>query len=47
VSSLVDIATLTEKCIPYIKRRKGQTEKAPSDSLTGPDGPSDDCTGNR
>lgn len=47
VGSLVGITTLAEKCKPYIKRRKAETEKDPSASLPATDGSSGDCVSNR
>lgn len=47
VGGLVGIATLVEKCKPYIKRRKERTEKDPSASLPAPDGSKDGCISNR
>ena len=46
VSILLNLATLVEKCKPYIKRRRGQTANDPSASLTAPDGSDDDCMRN-
>ena len=42
VGSLVGITTLAEKCKPYIKQRKAETEKDPSASLPATDGSDDD-----
>ena len=36
-----------QKCKPYIKRDKAETEKDPSASLAASDGPKDDCISNR
>ena len=47
VGSLVGITTLAEKCKPYIKRRKAETEKDPSACLPASDGSNDDCTSNQ
>lgn len=47
VGGLVGITTLAEKCKPYIKRHKEQTEKDPSASLQATDGSSGDCISNR
>ena len=43
VGGLNGLITLTEKCKPYIKQHKGQTEKDPSASLAATDGSRDDC----
>ena len=47
VSGLSGLIALAEKCKPYIKRRKGQTEKDPSACLAASDGSSDDCVSSR
>ena len=47
VTSLSGLITFIEKCKPYIKRHKEQTEKDPSASLAAPDGSADDCLGNQ
>ncbi len=47
VSGLSGLIALIEKCKPYIKRRKEQTEKDPSTSLPATDGSNGDCESNR
>lgn len=47
VGGLVGITTLAEKCKPYIKRHKEQTEKDPSASLPATDGSNNDCLSNQ
>ena len=47
VTGLSGLITLVEKCKPYIKRQKTETEKDPSASLPATDGSSDDCESNR
>ena len=47
VTGLSGLITLAEKCKPYIKRRKTETEKDPSASLPASDGSADDCLGNQ
>ena len=47
VGGLSGLITLVEKCKPYIKRNKEQTEKDPSACLPASDGSDDDCLGNR
>ena len=47
VGGLNGLVTLTQKCKPYIDRRKAETEKDPSASLPAPDGSNDDCQSNQ
>ena len=47
VGGLSGLIAVVEKCKPYIKRRKEQTEIGPSASLPASDGPSGDCISNR
>ena len=41
------LVSLVQKCKPYIKRDKAETEKDPSASLPASDGSNDDCTSNQ
>ena len=47
VTGLSGLITLVEKCKPYIKRQKAETEKDPSACLAAPDGSSDDRINDR
>lgn len=47
VSILVGVATLAEKCKPYIEGFRKRTEKDPSTNSQGSDGPKDDYKNNR
>ena len=47
VTGLSGLITLIEKCKPYIKRQKAETEKDPSACLAAPDGSSDDRINDR
>ena len=47
VGGLSGLITLVEKCKPYIKRQKAETEKDPSACLPASDGSSGDCVSNR
>ncbi len=47
VGGLSGLITLVEKCKPYIKRQKAETEKDPSACLAAPDGSSDDRINDR
>ena len=47
VGGLNGLASLVQKCKPYIKRDKAETEKDPSACLAAPDGSSGDCESNR
>ena len=47
VGGLNGLISLVQKCKPYIKRDKAETEKDPSASLAASDGPKDDCISNR
>ena len=47
VGGLNGLIALAQKCKPYIKRHKVQTEKDPSTCLAASDGPKDDCISNR
>ncbi len=47
VTGLSGLITLIEKCKPYIKRQKAETEKDPSACLPASDGSSGDCESNR
>ena len=42
VGGLNGLVSLVQKCKPYIKRRKAETEKNPSACLAASDGSSDD-----
>ena len=46
VGGLNGLVTLVQKCKPYIKRDKAETEKDPSAGLAASDGSRDDCTSN-
>ena len=46
VGGLNGLVSLVQKCKPYIKRDKAETEKDPSASLPASDGSRDDCTSN-
>ena len=46
VGGLNGLVSLVQKCKPYIKRDKAETEKDPSACLAAPDGSRDDCTSN-
>ena len=46
VGGLNGLVSLVQKCKPYIKRDKAETEKDPSASLAANDGSIDDCTSN-
>lgn len=47
VGGLNGLVTLVQKCKPYIKRDKAETEKDPSAGLAASDGSSGDCVSNR
>ena len=47
VGGLNGLVTLVQKCKPYIKRDKAETEKDPSASLQASDGPDEDCLSNQ
>ena len=47
VGGLNGLVSLVQKCKPYIKRDKAETEKDPSVSLPASDGSSGDCESNR
>ena len=47
VTGLSGLITLVEKCKPYIKWQKAETENDPSVSLPASDGSSGDCESNR
>ena len=47
VGGLNGLVSLVQKCKPYIKRDKAETEKDPSASLPASDGSNDDCTSNQ
>ena len=47
VGGLNGLVSLVQKCKPYIKRDKAETEKDPSASLPASDGSNDDCTSDR
>ena len=47
VGGLNGLVSLVQKCKPYIKRDKAETEKDPSASLPASDGSSGDCVSNR
>ena len=47
VGGLNGLVSLVQKCKPYIKRDKAETEKDPSASLAASDGSSGDCVSNR
>lgn len=47
VGGLNGLIALAQKCKPYIKRHKVQTEKDPSASLAATDGSNGDCVNNR
>ena len=46
VGGLNGLVSLVQKCKPYIKRDKAETEKDPSAGLAASDGSRDDCTSN-
>ena len=46
VGGLNGLVSLVQKCKPYIKRDKAETEKDPSASLPASDGSEDDCISN-
>ena len=46
-AGLNGLVSLVQKCKPYIKRRKAETEKNPSACLAASDGSSDDRIGDR
>ena len=47
VGGLNGLVSLVQKCKPYIKRDKAETEKDPSACLPASDGSSGDCERNR
>ena len=47
VGGLNGLSSLVQKCKPYIKRDKAETENDPSVSLPASDGSSGDCESNR
>ena len=47
VGGLNGLVSLVQKCKPYIKRDKAETEKDPSAGLPASDGSSGDCVSNR
>ena len=47
VGGISGLITLVEKCKPYIKWQKAETENDPSVSLPASDGSSGDCESNR
>ena len=47
VGGLNGLVSLVQKCKPYIKRDKAETEKDPSASLAASDGSSDDRINDR
>ncbi len=47
VGGLNGLVSLVQKCKPYIKRDKAETEKDPSAGLAASDGSNDDCTSNQ
>ena len=46
VGGLNGLVSLVQKCKPYIKRDKAETEKDPSAGLAASDGSRDDCQSN-
>ena len=47
VGGLNGLVSLVQKCKPYIKRDKAETEEDPSACLPASDGSSGDCVSNR